>query len=161
MGTENGEGRDAAQDAALGKQGYVEQVFVGVVIGITVGLVLAVSAAIYDTWTHANERREQLAFFHEIAEKMLEVCNDTEELKTKQVERSADQMRHFHLRNHARHLRSALDGRATRLTFDEIYEVDEVHYYIKMVLDQTGLSFSKGACLELVSALKNTSLLGT
>ena len=161
MGTENGTRGDGAQYAALGKGGYVEQAFVGVVIGLTVGLVLAVSAAIFDAWTHAGERREQIAFFRELLDKMQEVCNDTAGLKTEQVERSAEQMRHFHLRMHARHLRSALDGRSTRLAFDEIYEVENVHYYIQMVLSQADSSiFSKGACSELVSELKSTSLLG-
>lgn len=138
---------------------YVERAFVGVVIGVTVGFVLAVSTAIFDALNHAGERREQIAFFRDLVDKMQEVCDDTAGLKTDQYERSADQMMHFNLSAHARHLRGALDGRSDRLTFDEIYEVENVHYHIKMVLSQVNHSISKGACSELVSELKSTSLL--
>lgn len=121
-----------------------EKLFEGVVIGVSVGLVLAVSAAIYTARKHADERREQIAFFHELVGKMREVCNNTTGLKTEQVEFSADQMRHFHISNNVRHLRHTIDGRSTRLTFDEIYELEEAHYSIKMILDQVD-SLPKGS----------------
>ena len=159
MGAEHGAPENRVQPMTLGKRGYLEQLFLGVVIGVTVGLVLAASAAIFDHWSRANERREQITFFAELANKMQEVCDNTAALKTGQVYKSADQMRHFHFRNHARHLQHALEGRATRLTFDEIYEVENVHSYINLVLNKLGSSLSEDACSELMSSLENTSLL--
>lgn len=154
MDTGNRMGEDGAGHGTLGRRRYLEQMIVGVVIGITVGLVLAVSAAIFTSWTRVNERREQIAFFHQLVGEMQEVCDGTSELKTDQVELTADTMRHFHLRSHARHLRRALDGRSTRLTFDEIYEVEDAHHDIEMVLDRINTSLPKGACSELVSSIK-------
>ena len=139
----------------------VKQVFSGVVIGITVGLVLAASAAIFRTWTHDNERHEQISFVRELVGKMQNVCEDATELKTELAKFSADEVRLHELRIYVRHLRHTLDERSTRLTFDEIYEVEEHLYYSDQVLNKFKLSdFPKGPCLELVSVFEGVSWLG-
>ena len=150
MGTENGTPGNAAQNATNGN-GRVKQVLAGCVSGVAAGFVLTAFAAIYQAYNHAHERREQIAFFRDWVNTMQMYCEDTEGLESGQHKYSADAIRRYRLLVHVRLLRSALDGRSARLTFDEINEIDQAYYPIQISLDLPDFLISKENCSGLLS----------
>lgn len=142
--------------------GYGNEVLIGVVAGVSAGLILATLATIYNIVNNKIERHKQIQFFIELTGIMKKNCDDPAEPKSEKVEISADHWRFFHLRNHVRHFRHALDERSTRLSFDEIYEGKDALYEIEVTLDylQSRLpELPKGACSELVSRFEKISWL--
>ena len=142
----------------LGK--CVEQLLLGIIIGVSAGAVLEGSKAWQRNLAHERERAEQIAFFVRLKDQMGDVCAGKTKWWAADGFQTPDELRHFQMGAHARHLQRALAGRSTRLTFDEIYDAERVHAEIKAALDEGRHSLTQFRCNGLVNWLGDTKLFG-
>lgn len=129
--------------------------FGGLIAGVCAGLMLIAIQGKRDAQVAESERTRQLSFFKDWRDSMREVRVETEGVESNLVSFTADQVRHWEVLIRIKHIRRVLEGRSSRLTFDEIYEVEEAHDMAAMVLDQVN-QLSQGACMEILVSFETT-----
>lgn len=102
-------------------------IVIGVSVGLTTAIILSLGSWLIEWYDDHQERRDQVRYFAEI----IEVYRDS--IFNAEAKRMPDDtiiheeaVRTYEYEAMQRHVRSALDGRASQLTFDEVWQLERV-----------------------------------
>ena len=98
----------------------------GVVIGVSAGAILSLATAAIETIGNCRERREQVRYLAHLIDDYRSRIYSAADFEFRQQSATRDQMRKLYYDDMRRTVRSVLQERSSRLSYDEVMDVRSV-----------------------------------